>query len=163
MGTVEGAAAAGWRWATCVCLMKTSTAGLVGGLGLCPGALREIEDVARTSLAGSAVATTGSHPCCAKAAVGASTARRAPAVSAHSAALARALLLPPRQLYVAGSLHHQVGLQRAGRLDRLQDGDDALRLQADPVEAADQRLQVGPADDGEVAALLADGDNACRE
>ena len=55
---------------------------------------------------------------------------------------------------MAASLHHQVRLQRAGRLDRLQDGNDALRLEADPVEAADQRLQVGAADDGEVAALL---------
>ena len=37
-----------------------------------------------------------------------------------------------------------------------------LRLQADPVEARDQRLQVGAADDGELAALLIGGDEGLR-
>ena len=71
-------------------------------------------------------------------------------VSAHSAALWPAPVATSAAIVTCRIIAPPVGLQRAGRLDRLQDGDDALRLQADPVEAADQRLQVGAAHDGEL-------------
>ena len=38
-------------------------------------------------------------------------------------------------------LHDEFGLQCAGRLHRLQDGDDAGRLEADGIEAAHQGAQ----------------------
>ena len=46
-------------------------------------------------------------------------------------------------------LQDQVGLQGAGRLDALQDGDDAVRLDAQPVEAGDQRFEIGSVEHGD--------------
>ena len=55
-------------------------------------------------------------------------------------------------------LDDQIGLQRAGGLDRLQNRDDARRLDAEPIEAGDQRAQARSADDGDLAAALVDVD-----
>ena len=46
---------------------------------------------------------------------------------------------------------HQFGLQGAGRLDALQDGDDAVRLDAETVEAGDQRFEIGAIEQGDRA------------
>ena len=59
-------------------------------------------------------------------------------------------------------LHHQVGLQGAGRLDALQDGDDAVGLDAEPVEAANQRFQVGAVEDGDARVRLRRVDRRVR-
>ena len=59
-------------------------------------------------------------------------------------------------------LHDEVGLERAGGFDRLQDGDHAARLDAETVEAGDQRAQAGAADDGDLAAGFVDGDLRLR-
>ena len=52
-------------------------------------------------------------------------------------------------------LKNQIGLQRAGRLDTLQDGDDAVGLDAEPVQAGNQRFQVRPVKQRDLAPGLA--------
>src|SRR5262245_34518368 len=44
------------------------------------------------------------------------------------------------------SLDHELRMQRAGRLDSLQDGDDALRLHADMVQSLDEAFKIGAAE-----------------
>ena len=53
--------------------------------------------------------------------------------------------------------------RRAGGLDCLQDGDDVGRLEPDPVEAVDQRLQVGAADESDMTAAFAAPTRRCAE
>ena len=62
-------------------------------------------------------------------------------------------------------------MQRTGRLDALEDGDDAIGLDADVVEAGHQRLQIRSVEQGDIAARLLgldiglrlDGGDAARE
>ena len=42
-------------------------------------------------------------------------------------------------------------MQGAGRLDALQDGDDAVRLDAEAVEAGNERFEVGPVEHRDAA------------
>src|SRR5256885_15408617 len=61
------------------------------------------------------------------------------------------------------SHHLDVGLDRAGGLDRLQDADQVARADAKPVEAVDQLLQRDAVlDEGEFLAVLGDPDAGAR-
>src|ERR1700722_5794560 len=59
-------------------------------------------------------------------------------------------------------LNDQIGLQGPRRLDRLKNGDDAARLEADPIEPRNERSQARAADNGDLAALLGDIDLGLR-
>ena len=61
-------------------------------------------------------------------------------------------------------LHDQIGLQCTCRLNRLQDGDDARRLQPHLIEPGDEGLQIDPFDQGKATGVLArtDGGLVCH-
>src|ERR1044072_8582114 len=52
------------------------------------------------------------------------------------------------------SLQDELRLKGAGRLDALQDGDDAVRLDADAVEAGDQGPQIRTVEERDLATVL---------
>ena len=56
-----------------------------------------------------------------------------------------------------------IGLQRARRLDRLQDRDDSRWLQADLVQTTHQALQIHAAQDRDLRARLVDVDECLRD
>src|SRR5260370_32556667 len=60
------------------------------------------------------------------------------------------------------SLDNDIRLQRTGSLDRLQDRNDAGRLQADLVQPADQALKVDAAQDRHLSAGLVGFDDGLR-
>ena len=59
-------------------------------------------------------------------------------------------------------MQDQLGLQGAGRLDALQDRDDAVGLDAEPVEAAHQRFEIGTVDHRDARVGLARLDRGVR-